>query len=387
MSGALGRLAALVHKETGIRLGEHQHVFLQSALDRVGADRDPESFLRRLTDPLRRGPLVARLIEEVTVKETSFLRDRDQLAGIDWPLLLARARARGSDRVRVWAAACATGEEAYSLALLAAQAFGPGLAPVSILATDISPLALAHARMGRYGARSVRGLDAATRAGWLYEDGDRLVVGDPLRALVTFARHNLIRDPFPPLGHASFDLILCRNVLIYFDAPTVARVMESFEQARAPTGELVLGAADVLCASASRLGAARPRPAPAAATARSLRRPLGRLAPRPSVAGAHDAAGDFQRGLEELERDEPAAAVTSLRRALYAEPGFGLAAFKLGGAHEALGDVPAAVRAYRQALRSLDPHERHEPWLEQIDLADVTTAARARLDVLAATAG
>ena len=79
--------------------------------------------------------------------------------------------------------------------------------------------------------------------------------------------------------------------------------------------------------------------------------------------------------------------MTSLRRALYAEPGFGLAAFKLGGAHEALGDVPAAVRAYRQALRALDPHERHEPFLEQIDLADVAAAARARLDVLAATAG
>ena len=77
--------------------------------------------------------------------------------------------------------------------------------------------------------------------------------------------------------------------------------------------------------------------------------------------------------------------MTSLRRALYAEPGFGLAAFKLGGAHEALGDAPAAIRAYRQALRALDPHERHEPFLGQIDLADVATAARARLDVLAAT--
>ena len=140
--------------------------------------------------------------------------------------------------------------------------------------------------------------------------------------------------------------------------------------------------------SASRLGAVAPAgAAPAAARVRTLRRPLGRLAPALTVAGAHDAAGDFQRGLEELERGEPAAAVASLRRALYAEPGFGLAAFKLGGEHEALGDVAAAVRAYRQALRALDPHERHEPWLGQIDLADVAAAARARLDVLAATAG
>jgi tetratricopeptide (TPR) repeat protein len=159
-------------------------------------------------------------------------------------------------------------------------------------------------------------------------------------------------------------------------------VLASFEAARAPTGTLVLGAADVLCASASRTGAlAGPASAPAAA--RVLRRPLGRQAPSPMTEPAHGAEGDFRRGLEQLECNEPAAAVTSLRRALYAEPGFGLAAFKLGGAHEALGDIAAAVRAYRQALRALDPHERHEPFLEQIDLADVAAAAQARLDVLA----
>ena len=282
----------------------------------------------------------------------------------------------------MWSAACATGEEAYSLALLAAEAFAPALPPVRILGTDISPLALAHARIGRYRSRSLRDVDAAARARWLHEDGDRMVVGDPLRALVTFARHNLVRDPFPPLGEAPFDLILCRNVLIYFDTPTVGRVLASFESAREPSGALVLGAADVLCASASRIGVVPPPPA----ARPPLRRPLGRPAP-PASPPAVGAASDFERGLEELERDQPAAAVTSLRRALYAEPDFGLAAFKLGGAHEALGDVASAVRAYRQALRALDPHERHEPFLEQIDLADVAAAAKARLDVLAATAG
>jgi chemotaxis protein methyltransferase CheR len=386
VSAALGRLAAFVREASGVRLREHQYDFLQSALDRVGAGSDPDAFLARLDDPLQRVPLVTRLIEEVTVKETSFLRDREQLATIDWLRLLGRAHARGSAHVRVWTAACATGEEAYSLALLAAEAFAPGPAPVRILASDISAGALAHARAGRYSERSVRELDPAARARWLREDGDRLVVADPLRALVTFARHNLIRDPFPPLGEAPFDLILCRNVLIYFDTPTVGGVLASLEGARALTGELILGAADVLCASASRIDAAAALPT-APAPGRVLRRPLGRLAPPPSSELATGAAEDFQRGLEELERDDPAAAVTSLRRALYADPGFGLAAFKLGRAHEALGDVTAAIRAYRQALRALDPHERHEPFLEQIDLADVAAAARARLDVLAPAAG
>jgi len=117
---------------------------------------------------------------------------------------------------------------------------------------------------------------------------------------------------------------------------------------------------------------------------RALRRPLGRLPlPAAQPADPHDAAAYFRDGLEALERDDPAAAVASLRRALFVEPDFGLAAFKLGAAHEALGDPASARRAYNQALRALEPHERHEPFLGQIDLADVATATRARLDALA----
>jgi chemotaxis protein methyltransferase CheR len=388
---ALSQVAALVHRETGIRLGERQHSFLLAALQRVEAGAGPDAFLRRVADPVQRREAVTRLIEEVTVKETSFLRDRGQLAGIDWRLLAAEARARGAERVRVWTAACATGEEAYSLALLACEAFAPAPPPVTILATDISAGALARARRGSYRSRSVRDLDPAMRGRYLREEADDLIVGEQLRALVTFAPHNLVRDPFPPLGEAPFDLILCRNVLIYFDSETVGQVLESFERARADTGSLVLGAADVLCASASRMAtAAVPAASPAAQLRppmRGLRRPLGRLQAAAPVEDPHDAAEYFRQGLAELESDDPAAAVSSLRRALYVEPQFGLAAFKLGGAHEALGDLPAARRAYQRALRALEPDARHESFLAQIDLEDVARAIRARLDFLAATAG
>jgi chemotaxis protein methyltransferase CheR len=400
---ALSEVAALVHRESGIRIAARQYPFLRAALGRMGAGSEPEAFLRRVSDPAQRRRLVARLIEEVTVKETSYLRDRAQLESIDWRQLLENARARGNAHVRVWAAACATGEEAYSLAMLACEAFAPALPPVSILATDISADALARAQRGVYGARSVRDLDAAMRARYFREEAGGLVVGERLRALVTLAQHNLVSDPFPPLGEAPFHLILCRNVLIYFDGETVTRVLASFERALARSGALVLGAADVLCVSASRL---MERPAPVVSSARparqpqrELRRPLGRLPAAelrsPDAVIAHasrliaedplDAAAYFQRGLAELENDDPGGAVNSLRRALYADPHFGLAAFKLGGAYEALGDLAAARRAYKQALRALEPHERHEPFLAQIDLADVANAARTRLDVLAAT--
>jgi chemotaxis protein methyltransferase CheR len=392
MNVALSEVAALVHRESGIRIAARQYPFLRAALDRMGAGAEPEAFLRRVSDPAQRRHLVARLIEEVTVKETSYLRDRGQLERIDWRRLLENARARGGDRVRVWTAPCATGEEAYSLAMLACEAFAPGPAPVTILATDISAGAIAHARQGVYRARSVRDLDAAMRARYFREEAGGLVVGERLRALITLAQHNLVSDPFPPLGEAPFDLILCRNVLIYFDAETVAQVLASFERALARSGTLVLGAADVLCASASRLAAG---PAPAASSVRSapeprreLRRPLGRLPaaePPGSAEDPPDAAAHFHRGLAELENGDPAGAVNSLRRALFVDPHFGLAAFKLGGAHEALGDQSAARRAYEQALRTLEPHERHEPFLAQVDLADVASAAQSRLDALATT--
>ena len=387
MTPALAQLVDLVYRESGIRLAERQHPFLLAALDRVHAGAGPEGILRRVADPLQRGRVITRLIEEVTVKETSFLRDHGQLEAIDWRALARQAEACGTRRIRVWTAACATGEEAYSLAMLASEAFAPNPPPVNILATDISADALARARLGRYRARSVRGIGPALRARYLRQEGDGLIVGEELRSLVRFARHNLIRDPFPPLGEAPFDLILCRNVLIYFDSETVARVLESFERARAPSGSLVLGTADVLCASASRMAmAVVPAARVPVPPSRTLRQPLGRL---PDVTGSPDAVGApeyFRQGLAELENGDPAAAVSSLRRALYLDPHFGLAAFKLGGAHEALGDLPAARRVYRQALRALEQNDEAEP-LGQVDLADVATATRTRLGVLGATTG
>jgi len=95
---------------------------------------------------------------------------------------------------------------------------------------------------------------------------------------------------------------------------------------------------------------------------------------------ALDAAAYFVRGLVELQTDDPPAAAASLRRALYVDPTFALAAFTLGRAHDALGDGAAARRAYEQALRTLDPEDdRHDLLLQQVDLGDIAAACRARL--------
>ncbi len=427
MSSALEQVVTLLRRETGISLKPVQFPSLAAALRRVDPEMDAAAFLEASRDPAGAAGLLDRLIEEVTINETFLFRQRRELDAIEWKQLFERARGAGFDRLRVWVAACASGEEAYTLAILASEAFAPDPPPVSILGTDISAATLKLARRGRYRPRASRTLDPDMREHYFVPSGDGVVVGDALRELVEFRRHNLVLDPAPSPDGRAFDLVACRNVLIYFDAEAVERVIYSLESALAPHGMLLLGAADRLCGSArrlARLDSAAPEPSRLTPSApeRRLRRPLGRdpgplARPDPHVpdaglAAALDAAnaGDLQRavdvterlvhenpldadayfvrGLAELGIGEADSAVASLRRALYVDPTFGLAAFKLGRAHEVLGDTGAAARAYEQALRTLEPEDaRHRLVVDQVDLVDVAAACAIRLNALRTGSG
>jgi chemotaxis protein methyltransferase CheR len=412
VKAALGEIAELVRREIGITLTASQETALRAALGRAAPGIDHRAFLRGVADPAGGRALVERLIDEVTIKETTFLRDRRQLDSIAWHGLLEVARAAGSETIRVWSAGCATGEEPYTLAMLAAQAFGTSEPPVDILGTDVSNAAVAAAAQGTYRERAVGALDDSSRRRFLEErEGEQYVVRDEVRRLVRFRQHNLSSDPFPPFGEGAFDLVICRNVLIYFDAALVARVIAGFELAVRDGGTLIIGAADALCGTVSRLASIATRdPVPRKIVASLLRRPLGREAvlsrderltaaldaanaERMSEALDHaavllesdalDADAYFVRGLVEIQADDASAAAASLRRALYVDPTFALAAFTLGRAHDALGDDAAARRAYEQALRTLDPEDdRHELLLQQVDLGDIAAACRARLGAL-----
>jgi chemotaxis protein methyltransferase CheR len=303
-----------------------------------------------------------------------------------------RARESGSDVVRVWSVACATGEEPYSLALLACEAFASTSPPVRILASDVSTAALASATDGRYRDRSAQGVEEPLRSRYLTRTGDRLVVIPALRELVVFAPHNLVSDAYPPPGEAPFHLILCRNVLIYFDGETCRRVVTGLERALAPGGRLVLGAADALCALDRAAGEflrepARRNPAPPPSRERRTRpaRPVV-LPPLASSQTNEDLMRPdvhYLRGLAELESGDGHAAVSSLRRVLYLDPEFELAAFALGRAHERAGEPDAARRRYEQALRMLDARPvTSERLAGPIDAATVIDACEARLAAL-----
>jgi chemotaxis protein methyltransferase CheR len=411
VNNSLAEITELVRRETGIALPAAREAALRAALRRAAPGLDTAAFLRATSDPAFRRGLVDRLIDEVTIRETTFVRDRGQLDMIAWHSLLKGARAAGSRTIRVWSAGCASGEEAYTLALLADQAFAPGLAPVDVLGTDISGAALTAAAAGRYRERALRGLDAPLRSRYLDRQADNTyLVSKRLRRLVRFRRHNLANDPIPPSGEAGFDLVVCRNVLIYFDQPLVGNVIQSLELALRPAGLLILGAADALQRTtarpaapvAGRSGRGQPRQRP-------LRRPLGRrpawsrderlaaalgaadkgdrdralaqvallLADNPLDADAH-----FIQGLVALEAGEPARAAAALRRALFTDAAFALAAFTLGRAYDALGEAAAARRAYERVLRTLDPEDHsHDLILQQVHVGDIAAACRVRLGV------
>ncbi len=258
MSEALERVAGLVAEETGIVVKEAQFPALAAA---IGPDR-PRHGARPGSSPKSPvGPAAAllapHLVDEVTVQETYFFREPRELQAIDWELLLEGANRGGLGAVRIWVGACATGEEAYSLAIMASEAFGREGAPVTILGTDISTEAIRRATVADdYSERSVRDLPPDLRERYLIREQGRYRVRDSLKSLVRFRHHNLIADPSPPLGEVPFDLITCRNVLIYFDLAAVEPVIVSLESALRPGGHLILGAADRLTGTAGALGRA-----------------------------------------------------------------------------------------------------------------------------------
>jgi chemotaxis protein methyltransferase CheR len=422
----LAEIAELVRRETGLVALPAREAALRAAVSRAAPGLDPGTVLAMMSDPAASGALLDRLIDEVTTRETTFSRDRGQLDTIRWHDLLRTARAAGSRTIRVWSAGCASGEEPYTLALLADQAFGPMPAPVEVLGTDISGAAVAAATAGRYRERAIRALAQPERDRYLVRRADgSYLAGERLRRLVRFRGHNLVRDPIPPAGEAAFDLVVCRNVLIYFERPRATRVIELLGQSLRAGGRLLLGASDALQLTPARTGAVRagsardprpdgpvspgpvpPGPVPPGPVP-SGRRPRGPEPARPrdeQLTAALDAAGrgdrdaalaqvatliagdpldadaHFVSGLVTLEAGEAARAVAALRRALYADPTFALAAFTLGRAYDALGDAAAARRAFERVLRTLDPDDhRHESILRQVDLGDIAAACRARL--------
>lgn len=239
-------VVGFMRRRCGLVLEDDQRYLLGSRLESV-ADRmgygSILEFVAQATAPDAAPTAVAELIDAMTTHETSFFRDAGfwtWLAKVIVPGLRDIARLR---RPRVWSAACSTGQEPYSLAMVLAETDEALASAVDIVATDVSELALARARRGVYTALEVnRGLGAARVAAHTVPVGDGSVVLAPyLRERVTFEPHNLLAGPGPA---GAFDIVLCRNVLFYFDAADRRRALASLQRSAARGGWIGVGSTE-----------------------------------------------------------------------------------------------------------------------------------------------
>jgi chemotaxis protein methyltransferase CheR len=250
-------LSELIHRLCGLVIGCDKGYLVRHRLEPLvrGEGLDSfEQFLERLQSR-DRARLHDAIIEAITTKETGFFRDRAYFNALRDHVLpermaMLRRMVGQRHRIRIWSAGCATGQECYSLAMLVrelAAADGNNAeleSRFSILASDISAEALEVARAGRYGPNEVKkGLSAALLDRHFHRRGNQWVIDESLRRLVQFQKFDLLDSP-AALG--GFDVILCRNVLIYFDEPARQRVCRGLYGVLQDGGWLMLGSAESL---------------------------------------------------------------------------------------------------------------------------------------------
>ncbi len=244
------RLAAIVADTCGLHFPVERYRDLARALEaaaRERGQRDGADIARELLNEPTREAVLRALIPHLTIGETYFFRETpgfDALATEVLPRLIERRRAT-TRTLRLWSAACSTGEEAYSLAILVSQLI-PDIENwrVSILGTDINPEALRKAEAGIYGSWSFRGAKRGLRRNYfIAEDENRYRVMDRIRSMVTFRGLNLAANEFasPFSGLRDMDLILCRNLLIYFTPEHARRLVRGLRDCIVEDGWLLVG--------------------------------------------------------------------------------------------------------------------------------------------------
>jgi chemotaxis protein methyltransferase CheR len=238
-------VADLVRRESAIVLEAGKEYLVEARLQPLARAAGLPDVTAYVTHVRTAGGFTDRaaVVEALTTNETSWFRDRepfDVLVNRVLPELMARTDVRR--KITVWSAACSSGQEAYSIAMLMAEHVLPRGWQVEIVATDLAPSMVERTREGRYSQLEVgRGLPAPMMVKHFQRVGTQWQVSDQLRSMVRAQTLNLAA-PFPPLP--VFDLVFLRNVLIYFDGPTKQAVLGRVHQVTSRQGYLFLGGAE-----------------------------------------------------------------------------------------------------------------------------------------------
>jgi chemotaxis protein methyltransferase CheR len=238
----------LLRKESGLIITPEKIYLLESRLMPLAQKYTAQGTLDGLAQKMRTSPdaeLQRAVVEAMTTNETSFFRDITPFQRLKEDLLPVYIKSRAAQKtLRVWSAACSSGQEPYSIAMLLKE--HPQLAGwrLDVTATDLSQEILAQARAGRYSQFEIqRGLPVQMLVKYFSKQGDNWIVKPELKDPITFKTANLLTD-FGHLGQ--FDIVFCRNVLIYFDVQTKTRVLGAIKNALKQDGTLFLGGAETV---------------------------------------------------------------------------------------------------------------------------------------------
>lgn len=244
---SLQALTKLLEAHTGQQLASYRAWRIDTALKPLVRDRDLDSIDRLVERVAHDRSLAQDVVDALLNQETSFFRDG---AIVDQVVEAVTAVEATGRRARIWSAGCATGQEPLSLAIAFAERHErEGAAMPDIVATDVSPGALARAREGRFTQFEIqRGLPIRRMIRWFEERGGDWVARPELTAAVAFRRHNLVAEPAP----GRFDVVLCRNVLLYLAPAAKAQVFDHMADAIRPEGLLVLGAGETVIGQTDR---------------------------------------------------------------------------------------------------------------------------------------
>lgn len=246
-------LSGLIKQRFGIHLTEHKRSLVAGRLSRMVRERGFANFTA-YCDHLRRDANEAELddlVNRISTNHTYFFRENDHFEffrDTALPEIRARHEAKGSQDMRIWCAAASTGEEPYSIVITMREYFGKEYTrwDAGLLATDISAKALTAAREGVYASERLKGMSERMRSAYFSKspDAETYRVREDLRRDIVYRRLNLMNETFP--FKKPFDLIFCRNVMIYFDGPTRDALVKRFARWLVPGGYLLIGHSESL---------------------------------------------------------------------------------------------------------------------------------------------
>ncbi len=237
----------LLKRESGLIITPEKTYLLESRLLPLAQKQGIQGGLEGLVQKMRGGnaSLTRAVVEAMTTNETSFFRDNTPFQKLKEDLFPAFIKSRGAQKsLRIWSAACSSGQEPYSIAMMLKEA--PQFAGwrIEIVATDLSQDILAQAKAGVYSQFEVqRGLPIQMLVKYFTKQGENWEVKPDLKSMISFKEANLLTD----LRHlGQFDIVFCRNVLIYFDVPTKGKVLSTIKDITKQDGVLFLGGAETV---------------------------------------------------------------------------------------------------------------------------------------------